>query len=253
MKPRLSLIWPPFLAQLAEVLAHGDEKHSPMGWLDQTIAARVDALFRHTLALSGGEDRDPDTGKCHAIHIAAQAMILAFLVEHGVSGTARDGRRFAVPFALEAAPLADSVRGTLDAVVPLRTLGTTLAKLVEEAQEADAAINSTGLADELADVGICLLDAAHLAGVALPNAIMRKLGTLAGRDYAADGSRARSEPDLPYVLCPVDGTSRCYKPECDDGWCQDRDGAPPAHAATPAAPSVAADPAREFDGPGDVT
>lgn len=81
-KPRMELIEPLFLSGLASVLTFGATKYSPNNWRNGLTYTRViGAMMRHTNALAGGEDRDPETGLLHAYHIACCAMFISWYQE----------------------------------------------------------------------------------------------------------------------------------------------------------------------------
>lgn len=195
MQPRLTLIPPSFLASLADLLYKGDQKHEPMGWMKQSLRQRLDSLGRHYLALCAGEDTDPEWGHQHALHLAANAMMIWWQIEQGYAGSGLDQRRFRAPSRVEDPGLETNIAATLDAVVPSRTLRGSMSKLREEAAElateveravadnrAGASHDAAALAAEAADVLICLVDVARLSGTDLVAAVEEKLRVLRSRD-----------------------------------------------------------------------
>jgi NTP pyrophosphatase (non-canonical NTP hydrolase) len=208
-QPRLSLIPPRFLLALADLLQRGDEKHEPMGWMKQSIRQRLDSLGRHYLALCAGDDHDPEFGHQHALHLAANAMMVWWQIEQGYAGSGLDQRRFRSPARLEDPRLAANIAATLDAVVPNRSLLGTLAKTEEELAELRAEIHKAihrshdgeqpgpELADELADVFICVSDLARACGVDLVSAAEAKLAVLRTRDQVARAADKAATRDAP--------------------------------------------------------
>jgi len=80
-KCRPELLDPNFLEDLAWVLTAGADKYSDFNWQEMVSAEGgylryYGALQRHALALAQGEQVDPESGRHHATHIAANAMIL---------------------------------------------------------------------------------------------------------------------------------------------------------------------------------
>jgi len=84
-KPRMDLIDPVFLEELANVLTFGSDKYDEskkvylnnwrqggMRW-GQVFAS----MMRHAWAWWRGEDRDPETGMSHLAHLSANAMFLS--------------------------------------------------------------------------------------------------------------------------------------------------------------------------------
>lgn len=80
-KPRFSLIEPNFALDLAKVLTMGAEKYGPENWKTTDNAHRryLDALHRHLNAFERGQWDDPESGRSHLAHVAANAMFLHWL------------------------------------------------------------------------------------------------------------------------------------------------------------------------------
>ena len=79
-KAPISLIPTSAILEEAKVLAFGAEKYDKHNWRNGLEFSRViDAALRHTLALTEGEDIDPESGLLHAAHARC---CLAFLIEY---------------------------------------------------------------------------------------------------------------------------------------------------------------------------
>jgi len=81
-KPRVSLVEKDFILGAAKVLTLGAKKYGVNNWKlgssVEDIARYKDALLRHTLAYTSGEELDPETGLSHAYHAACNLMFLDF-------------------------------------------------------------------------------------------------------------------------------------------------------------------------------
>lgn len=76
-KPRMDLISPVALEELAKVLTHGAKKYSAWNWSNGIAYTRVlAALLRHIYAYLRGEDKDPETGLSHIAHAMCNCMFL---------------------------------------------------------------------------------------------------------------------------------------------------------------------------------
>lgn len=83
-KPRMDLIDPVAMNELAKVLTFGAIKYRAHNWRNGLSKCRIiAALLRHTFAYLGGEDRDPESGLSHAAHAMCCCMFLLGL-EHRV-------------------------------------------------------------------------------------------------------------------------------------------------------------------------
>lgn len=80
-KPRLTLIPPQILYDIAEVREYGTKKYKdPDNWRRVDIQRYRDALARHTLAyLAGPQDKDAESGIPHLKHLATNAAFLCQL------------------------------------------------------------------------------------------------------------------------------------------------------------------------------
>lgn len=91
-KPRVDLIPPGVILELAKIYAMGAEKYSEHGWLEDggmDWSRIYAALQRHALAFWGGEDIDPESGLPHMAHVMWNA---AALVHYGKTGLGQDDR-----------------------------------------------------------------------------------------------------------------------------------------------------------------
>ena len=76
-KPRMELLDPLALTQLAEVLTFGAQKYEADGWRKGIEWSRtVGALLRHTTKFMSGETYDEETGLHHMAHVMCNAMFL---------------------------------------------------------------------------------------------------------------------------------------------------------------------------------
>lgn len=94
-KPDLSLIYPPFLEDMARGLGHGESTHGPQNWRGLAMTRIIAAAGRHLNAISAGEDIDPDTGLPHACLLADNAMFLHWFAKH--LPKVNDDRRWGEP------------------------------------------------------------------------------------------------------------------------------------------------------------
>jgi len=80
-KLRYSLIEPEFIKQLAQVIAHGNEKYTPESWKNNNKVVYIDALLRHLMEYMLGNKVDPDSGLPHLSHAAVNIMMVAWFEE----------------------------------------------------------------------------------------------------------------------------------------------------------------------------
>ncbi len=81
-KPRMDLLDPYAIEQLALVLTYGATKYSDHNWRRGISKTRlIAAALRHLFAYLRGEDRDAETNLSHAAHCMACLMFLLGL-EH---------------------------------------------------------------------------------------------------------------------------------------------------------------------------
>lgn len=82
-KPPMSLLDRYALEQIAQVLAFGANKYNADNWRGGIRHRRlIDAALRHLLAISDGEDIDPESGLPHAAHLGCCVMFLLWMQKH---------------------------------------------------------------------------------------------------------------------------------------------------------------------------
>lgn len=92
-KPKLSLLSPTFLRQVALVREHGDEKYGPLPQCPgRTATDTVDAIIRHALEYLEGCDADEESGLHPLAHIAARVNVALYQMERGVFVDNREGK-----------------------------------------------------------------------------------------------------------------------------------------------------------------
>lgn len=80
-KPRMDLLDPKFLEDVAKVLTFGAKKYAPNRWRKGIEVSRlIAATMRHINAISSGEDNDLETGLPHAAHAACEIMFLNWML-----------------------------------------------------------------------------------------------------------------------------------------------------------------------------
>ena len=81
-KPRMDLLDPHAIEQLAKVLTFGASKYAAHNWRKGLHKSRlIAAALRHLFAYLGGQDKDPETGLSHVAHAMCCCMFLLGL-EH---------------------------------------------------------------------------------------------------------------------------------------------------------------------------
>lgn len=79
-KPPVSLLDRYALEQIARVLGFGAKKYAADNWRGGIKHRRlIDAALRHLLAISDGEDTDPESGLPHAAHAGCCIMFLLWM------------------------------------------------------------------------------------------------------------------------------------------------------------------------------
>lgn len=80
-KPRMDLLDPGFLLDVARVLTFGADKYGAHNWRGGIDASRLyAAIQRHLNAFWSGQDTDPETGLSHLAHAACGLMFLHWTV-----------------------------------------------------------------------------------------------------------------------------------------------------------------------------
>ncbi len=89
-KPRMELLPPEALEEIAKVLTFGSKKYDAHNWRKGFEYSRLlGAALRHITAYNGGEDKDPESGLSHLSHASCCLM---FLITQEVNGTGTDDR-----------------------------------------------------------------------------------------------------------------------------------------------------------------
>ena len=74
-KPRMELLDPYFLDQVARVLTFGANKYAAHNWRKGLAISRtLGATYRHLNAFNAGEDIDAETGLSHLAHAGCEVM-----------------------------------------------------------------------------------------------------------------------------------------------------------------------------------
>ena len=89
-KPRMDLLPPEALREIAAVLAFGAQKYDAHNWRKGVAYSRlIAACLRHLFAWVGREDKDPESGRSHLAHAAC---CLLFLITFEQTNTGTDDR-----------------------------------------------------------------------------------------------------------------------------------------------------------------
>jgi hypothetical protein len=89
-KPRIELVPPEFIIDVAEVLTRGADKYTDDNWqLGMSWERVYGSLQRHLLAWIGGEDRDSETGLNHLAHAGSCLSFLIWYQYHYTEGDDR--------------------------------------------------------------------------------------------------------------------------------------------------------------------
>lgn len=81
-KPRMDLLSPIAIKQLAKVLTFGANKYNGHNWRKGLCWSRLlGATLRHLFSFLGGQDRDPESGLSHMAHVMCNAMFLLEMEE----------------------------------------------------------------------------------------------------------------------------------------------------------------------------
>lgn len=76
-KPRMELLPPEALEEIALVLNFGASKYQEHNWRKGMAYSRLlGAALRHIVAYIGGEDKDPESGLSHLAHAGCCIMFL---------------------------------------------------------------------------------------------------------------------------------------------------------------------------------
>lgn len=87
-KPRLDLLSPIAMIEIARVMGHGAIKYGDNNWRKGFKYSRlIAAILRHIFAYMSGEKLDPETGISHLAHASCGLM---FLLEFEKTGAGED-------------------------------------------------------------------------------------------------------------------------------------------------------------------
>lgn len=76
-KPRMELLPPLALEEIAKVLTFGAQKYDPWNWAKGISYSRLlGAALRHLLAWGRGENTDPESGLSHLAHAGCCVLFL---------------------------------------------------------------------------------------------------------------------------------------------------------------------------------
>lgn len=82
-KPRMDLLDPYALEELAKVLSFGAVKYEPNNWRKGIAITRLtSSLLRHVFAFMRGESTDPETGLSHIAHAMCNCMFILWTVRN---------------------------------------------------------------------------------------------------------------------------------------------------------------------------
>lgn len=94
MKPKINLIPPSAILEVAQVMTDNEEKHGKENWKNVSWSDHYAAAQRHLLAFWNGADVDPDGGLRHLAHACTRIMMLMNV------STALDDRTYHKVFSL---------------------------------------------------------------------------------------------------------------------------------------------------------
>jgi hypothetical protein len=81
-KPRMELLPPDALTEVAAVMTFGAAKYGDYNWNGLSASRLFGAALRHLWAWWGGEDNDPETGRPHLAHAACCALMVLEQARH---------------------------------------------------------------------------------------------------------------------------------------------------------------------------
>ncbi len=82
-KPRMDLLDPDFLEDVARVLTFGAAKYTAHNWRGGVNVSRlIAAAYRHLGAINRGEDIDPESGLPHAAHLGCCVQFLSWTLKN---------------------------------------------------------------------------------------------------------------------------------------------------------------------------
>ncbi len=82
-KPKVSLIPSEAILEMATAFTYGAKKYGSDNFKSGLAYRRLlDATLRHILALSAGEDTDPESGNSHVGHAMASLAMLCYMMKN---------------------------------------------------------------------------------------------------------------------------------------------------------------------------
>ena len=82
-KPRMELLPPDSLEEIAKVLTFGVEKYGEYNWTKGLKWSRlIGSSLRHLTSWMKGQDKDPETGLSHLSHLGACVLFLLYYEKH---------------------------------------------------------------------------------------------------------------------------------------------------------------------------
>lgn len=98
-KPRMDLLDPEFLEDVASVLTFGAAKYAAHNWRAGIRVSRlIAAAYRHLGAINRGEDIDPESGLPHVAHLGCCVQFLSWTLKHKPDMDDRWKEHFDDPF-----------------------------------------------------------------------------------------------------------------------------------------------------------
>jgi hypothetical protein len=76
VKPKINLIPPSAILEVAQVMTNNEEKHGKENWKNVSWSDHYAAAQRHLLAFWNGTDVDPDGGLRHLAHACTRIIML---------------------------------------------------------------------------------------------------------------------------------------------------------------------------------
>lgn len=82
-KPKVSLVPSEAILEMAKAFTYGANKYGADNFKNGIAYRRLlDAAMRHILAISAGEEIDPESGNSHVGHAMASLAMLAYMMAH---------------------------------------------------------------------------------------------------------------------------------------------------------------------------
>lgn len=82
-KPKVSLIPPIAILEMAKSFTYGAQKYSPDNYKKGINFRRlIDAAYRHILSIADGVDVDEESGNLHAASVMSNMAMLIYMMKH---------------------------------------------------------------------------------------------------------------------------------------------------------------------------